>query len=335
MKTIKRKLERILGAVDPLIDAVKADLSKDGRTLGGKEKNGAKQGAPKSLLLKVIRKVVEEAIKSRSSKKEPEVKNSNGEDNGEVKEEELLTSTIEMGDCFERIHKFYIEADNKKKSKEEEAIEEESEVDEDDRDDEEDNLENKKDSPNANDEELLVFDFSKPVKKRKSSTMPSWKSLLLEILKKLGGLEKVYHTLKPSTGPFGNWGIIGACKGLNISSQDYVFDCTVVMGKKSSKQKKGYVSLHGSDTEEDIEEQWSKLRSLFLNDLSVLLSHHKNHYALIYALREYKKDGKWVRQVFTARKGQRPSCWIDFEELRKTYLGWEGYKLMVVTGKKL
>lgn len=40
-------------------------------------------------------------------------------------------------------------------------------------------------------------------------------------------------------------------------------------------------------------------------------------------------DG-WTRQILTARKGQRPTAWIDFEEARKIMLGWDGYKIMVV-----
>ena len=74
---------------------------------------------------------------------------------------------------------------------------------------------------------------------------------------------------------------------------------------------------------------------MFLSDGTVLLSHHKNHYALIYALREWRDaEGEWVRQIFTARKGQRPTTWIDWEELRGTYLGWNGYAMMKIEGRK-
>tara|TARA_B110000090_G_C13176073_1_gene367368 strand:+ start:246 stop:548 length:303 start_codon:yes stop_codon:yes gene_type:complete len=38
-----------------------------------------------------------------------------------------------------------------------------------------------------------------------------------------------------------------------------------------------------------------------------------------------------VRQLLTARKGQRPTAWVDFSEARETVLGWVGYKMMSVT----
>ena len=34
--------------------------------------------------------------------------------------------------------------------------------------------------------------------------------------------------------------------------------------------------------------------------------------------------------MLTARRGQRPTAWVGFEEARKIMLGWEGYKIMTV-----
>ena len=58
----------------------------------------------------------------------------------------------------------------------------------------------------------------------------------------------------------------------------------------------------------------------------------KNHYALIFATREWYDEltQQYVRQVLTARKGQRPTVWIDFDEVREVLLSWDGYKIMVI-----
>ena len=65
----------------------------------------------------------------------------------------------------------------------------------------------------------------------------------------------------------------------------------------------------------------------------MLIFHLKNHYALIFALREWTDatTGVAVRQLLTARKGQRPVAWIDFSEARTTLLSWEGYKIMAIS----
>ena len=39
---------------------------------------------------------------------------------------------------------------------------------------------------------------------------------------------------------------------------------------------------------------------------------------------------KVVREVLTARKGQRPQVWISWDEASATMLRWSGYKLLAV-----
>ncbi|GMH62586.1 hypothetical protein TrRE_jg10945 [Triparma retinervis] len=166
------------------------------------------------------------------------------------------------------------------------------------------------------------------------------KKLLWEIVRRLGGIEKVTHPLKPSTGPFGNWGILGAVSRLSdADSSGWTFKASVIMGKKRAGKGKdpGYVGLSRKDGPALIEQQWCHLKGCAARGGSCLISHHKNHYALIFAWREYEARGEEGkrRECFTARKGQRPTEWVDFMELRETYLSWEGYKLMLVEGKKL
>jgi hypothetical protein len=103
-------------------------------------------------------------------------------------------------------------------------------------------------------------------------------------------------------------------------------------------------------------------RTAFSKENTVLIFHLKNHYALIFALREWalpppkdddassspststfvadlrhtcctanKPEVQVVRQILCARKGQRPTAWVDFDEARETMLSWEGYKIMAIT----
>jgi hypothetical protein len=75
------------------------------------------------------------------------------------------------------------------------------------------------------------------------------------------------------------------------------------------------------------------LRSFFCSPNNAFIFHLKNHYALIFALREWvdKDSGAYVREMLTARKGQRPTVWINFNEARNTLLSWDGYKIMIVS----
>jgi hypothetical protein len=108
------------------------------------------------------------------------------------------------------------------------------------------------------------------------------------------------------------------------------------MGKAKTSKSKLDVPLSRSDGPREVTAQWDKLRSAFNTPGVVLLFHLKNHYALIHALREWVSaaaPATVTRQLLTARKGQRPTAWIDFDEAREQMLAWEGYKILVLAGE--
>lgn len=77
----------------------------------------------------------------------------------------------------------------------------------------------------------------------------------------------------------------------------------------------------------------------------VLIFHLTNHYALVFAMREWVEAQSdtcennfsckptIVRQILTARKGQKPKAWINFEEVREILLRWSGYRIIAVEKK--
>jgi hypothetical protein len=108
------------------------------------------------------------------------------------------------------------------------------------------------------------------------------------------------------------------------------------MGKARTKGAKVENALSIKDKSEIIQNQWDALRSAFTHDDTVLLFHLKNHYALIFALREWThtETGECCREILTARRGQRPSAWISFMEAREIMISWEGHKILAITRGK-
>jgi hypothetical protein len=101
------------------------------------------------------------------------------------------------------------------------------------------------------------------------------------------------------------------------------------------------VPLSRKDTPEKIKNQWDALRTAFSDPNRALVFHLKNHYALVFALREWVEASppdaagssstvRVVREILTSRRGQRPSAWVPFMEARETMLGWEGYKILAI-----
>ena len=195
----------------------------------------------------------------------------------------------------------------------------------------------------------------------------AWRADVASYYAVVGGLEKLNRE-RPSTGFFGNADVV---EGMRCVAESIPYaNCRIVsfIGKvRPAGQPAGFIKLSQADSEEVIAEQWAQLRARFSQPHTAILSHHTNHYALIFALREWhepiastpKPDGdeapppltagveasgaaatcrpaiecggyRVVREMLTARKGQRPTVWISFDEARQTMLRWSGYKMMAV-----
>ena len=156
----------------------------------------------------------------------------------------------------------------------------------------------------------------------------------------------------PSTAFFGNGDVLKCVRklsehlGIQVVGRNYCGK-----GLKGAKS----INLDANDSLEKQEEQWRSLVSEFARSDTALLMHMTNHYCMIYATREWAEPAapeaggtigtseangalaearvgtsKRVRQVLSAKPGQRPSRWLEWEDLRKQMLGWAGYKVLAL-----
>ena len=95
------------------------------------------------------------------------------------------------------------------------------------------------------------------------------------------------------------------------------------------------IALSRKDSDKDAAQQWETLKGIFMRPNTILLFHTTNHYALIFACREWlESDGTAVRQILTARRGQRPQVWMDWSEARNIMIGWTGYRILAIEKKE-
>ena len=134
----------------------------------------------------------------------------------------------------------------------------------------------------------------------------------------------------PSTAFFGNGDVLKAARrlaerhGLQVSGRPFC-------GKGC--RGSGNICLESGDSAEAKDAQWRQLTTEFARADTALVCHMWNHYCMFYACREWAERGEdgsvtVVRQVLSAKPGQRPTRWFDWADLRKMMLGWVGYKIL-------
>jgi hypothetical protein len=358
--------ERKLGAdLAPVLDAVSTRVTSEGRKFGLSLKKDKERGVDGKYLLACVRGEVEARAEACRRAVQRQRALELGE---EVEDEEEEAPAL----AFCRLWELYEELKEKKRKLAEEDGEEDESSDESDEDEEPDEDVVKKKKPARPRQRIAAA--------RKAAKPWNWKGELGEILRKADGVAKTCAS-RPSTAPFGNWGLIKGAQRLREDARraareaeiqalvedaddatapvessndderqlptrtslaflglpsDTLFGCpkappthVVISLLAGGGRAKIPIPLKRDDSPETIERQWGKLSAAFNRPDASLIFHLKNHYALIYALREWTSDGRRVRQLLCARKGQRPSAWVDWLEARETILGWAGYKLMV------
>ncbi|KAG9413023.1 hypothetical protein AC1031_016044 [Aphanomyces cochlioides] len=177
----------------------------------------------------------------------------------------------------------------------------------------------------AEESDSNVLEFSNPM------SSEWWMFNLTIYFHRMDGLAKLTRPEKPSTAICGNATVLDAATSIHNRARTAPgtkLTPALFMGKKAPGCQ---VAISTTDSPMTQTQAWKELRSKFTDDRTALIVHLKNHYALIFALREWKDNSKWTRQVLTARRGQRPTTWIDWDELRTTMLSWSGYKILSFT----
>lgn len=153
---------------------------------------------------------------------------------------------------------------------------------------------------------------------------------LVKLCQAYMGWCKIMSAEAPSTSAVGNSHIITACTLLAAALEVRVRAAKLCgLREATSSGPELDITLTEEDPPELVEIQWRKLCNVFDEPDSVLLLHYWNHYALVYAVREWRHaaTGAVHREFLTAKPAQRPCRWLPWAELRRWLLQWHGYTI--------
>jgi hypothetical protein len=159
------------------------------------------------------------------------------------------------------------------------------------------------------------------------------RALVLMLQVRMGILKLQLPT--PSSAFFGNGDVLKACRLLS-EKHDVRISGRPFCGKGvRAGPSSSAINLDAADSADTKETQWRALVAEFSKTDSILLMHLTNHYCMFYAVREWVEKGtdgevRQVRQVLSAKPGQRPSKWFEWDDLRKMMLSWTGYKVLAL-----
>lgn len=160
---------------------------------------------------------------------------------------------------------------------------------------------------------------------------PDFPKEMRELLSKRKGVFRL-QAVKPNTSEIGSWGIKQVAEELpSVRGVDPIrVQCLLC---RKGGMKNIVMPLTKADDENAVEQQWNAIKNAFSRANVVLLFHLTNHYALIFAWREWQDEESPYplrRQILTARKGQKPSVWMEFDEARAIMVGWSGYHILSI-----
>ena len=123
---------------------------------------------------------------------------------------------------------------------------------------------------------------------------------------------------RPSTAPIGNWGIL---KVINIIGQQLDIEDFLRSKTLLNLSDLNYPGL-----------AWKRIKETFLSPKTILIFHLKNHYSLIYSLKEVYDEDNNLKDclLLISKKGQSPKNWVNLDFVIDTIKGWKGYNIIAV-----